>query len=147
MRIAIGSDHRGVDLKAGLVGFLKKRDIVVLDKGPDSKQSCDYPDYAGAVCKSVQAGETDLGIVICGSGIGVSITANKFNGIRCALAYCTEVAGFARRHNNANVLALGADFVSLEHAKARVSAWLDAEFEGGRHQRRIDKITALEKSS
>jgi len=144
MRIALGSDHRGVALKAALVEFLGGRGIETADLGPAVEDSCDYPDYAEAVCKKIQNGEADLGIVICGSGIGISIAANKCRGIRAALAYDPEVAAFARKHNNANVLAFGADWTSREQAEARVAAWLEAEFEGGRHGRRVDKIMALE---
>ena len=144
MRIALGSDHRGVAFKAALVEFLGERGIEAVDLGPATEDSCDYPDYAEAVCKKIQAGEADLGILICGSGVGISIAANKCRGIRAALGYDAEVAAFARKHNNANVLALGADWTSVDEAKARVAAWLDAEFEGGRHGRRVDKMMALE---
>jgi len=143
MRIALGSDHRGVKLKAALIEFLGGRDIAGVDCGPPTEDSCDYSDYAAAVADKVQAGEVDLGIVICGSGIGISMAANKCRGIRAALAYNAEVAAFARKHNNANVLALGADWTSEDEARERVAAWLDAEFEGGRHGRRVDKLDAL----
>ena len=144
MKIAMGSDHRGVGLKAELAAYLRDKGIQVVDKGPETAESCDYPDYAALVCKSVTSGEADLGIVICGSGVGVSMAANKCRGIRAALAYSKQVAELARRHNDANVLALGADFVTFDEARDRVDAWLGAEFEGGRHQRRVDKMSALE---
>ena len=140
MRIAIGSDHAGFRLKQQLIGYLEGKGSKILDQGTHSEESTDYPDYAHAVARAVLGGTGDLGIVICGSGNGVNITANKHNGIRSALAWLPEVARLARQHNNANVLALPARFLSVEEAKAITDAFLEATFEGGRHQRRVSAI-------
>lgn len=140
MRIAIGSDHAGFKLKQQLLGYLGQKGSTVLDQGTHSEESTDYPDYAHAVAREVLAGNADLGIVICGSGNGVNITANKHSGIRSALAWLPEVARLAREHNNANVLALPARFLSEQEAKAITDAFLEATFEGGRHQRRVSSI-------
>ncbi|MBK9421734.1 MAG: ribose 5-phosphate isomerase B [Flavobacteriales bacterium] len=140
MRIAIGSDHAGFRLKEQLIKYLSSRNVEVLDEGTRSEESTDYPTYAHAVAKAVADGKMDLGIVVCGSGNGVNITANKHNGVRSALAWLPEIAELARRHNNANVLALPARFISTEQAEAITDAFLNATFEGGRHQRRISEI-------
>ncbi|MCI1751838.1 MAG: ribose 5-phosphate isomerase B [Flavobacteriales bacterium] len=140
MRIAIGSDHAGYSLKEQLIKHLAGRKIQVTDEGTRSEESTDYPTYAHAVASAVVDGKADLGIVVCGSGNGVNITANKHAGIRSALAWEPEIAELARKHNNANVLALPARFVSVEQAEAIMDAFLDAAFEGGRHQRRVSEI-------
>jgi ribose 5-phosphate isomerase B len=147
MKIAIGSDHGGFDLKQGLIPFLQGRDIEVADAGTYSADSVDYPDFAEAVALLVVHGEADAGIVICGTGIGISIAANKIPGVRAALVTSPEMAALAKQHNNANILALGGRILSLETAEACVAAWLDAEYEGDRHQRRLDKITVIENKS
>lgn len=144
MKIAIGADHGGFELKQALIPFLHGRGIDVLDVGTHSLDSVDYPTYAEAVATRVVQGEADAGIVICGTGIGISIAANKVPGTRAALVTSPEMAALAKQHNNANVLALGGRLLSQKTAEACVAAWLDASFEGGRHQRRIDKISALE---
>lgn len=140
MHIVIGSDHAGFDLKHQLKEHLRARGMEVVDKGTHVKDSVDYPDFAHAVAAAVLSDPNLLGIIICGSGNGVNISANRHKGVRSALAWIPEVAKLAREHNNANVLALPARFVSLEEAKAIVDAYLDATFEGGRHQRRVEKI-------
>lgn len=140
MHIVIGSDHAGFDLKHQLKEYLRARGMEVSDKGTHVKDSVDYPDFAHAVAGAVVSDPNLLGIIICGSGNGVNISANRHKGVRSALAWIPEVAKLAREHNNANVLALPARFVSLEEAKAIVDAYLDATFEGGRHQRRVEKI-------
>ncbi len=140
MRILIGGDHAGFELKEGLKGHLIEQGVEVVDVGTGSLDSVDYPDYAHAVATGVVNGEADLGILICGSGNGVNMTANKHKGVRSALAWSPEIAALARQHNNANVLALPARFVTAREAIAISDAFLAAQFEGGRHQRRSDKI-------
>lgn len=140
MRIAIGSDHAGFALKQQIISHLRAKGVVVQDHGTHTAESTDYPGYAHAVAEDVSGKTADLGIVICGSGNGVNITANKHHGIRSALAWNPEVAMLARQHNNANVLALPARFVGVKEAEAIVDGFLAASFEGGRHQRRVDAI-------
>ncbi len=144
MRIAIGSDHGGYALKQALIPYLQGRDIMVADAGTHGPDSVDYPDFAEAVSLLVTHGEADAGIIICGTGIGISIAANKIPGIRAALVTSPEMAALAKQHNNANVLALGGRILSNDMALACVEAWLDASFEGDRHQRRINLIENLE---
>lgn len=145
MKIAIGSDHVGYLLKEGLIPFLAERGLELLDCGTDSNASCDYPVFGRKVAETVASGTCELGIVICGTGIGISIAANKVHGIRCALVHDVFTARLARRHNDANVLAMGATVVSLPHAKLIVAAWLDEEYEGGRHDRRLRIIKEMER--
>lgn len=140
LRILIGGDHAGYELKEKLTEHLAAQGIAVSDAGTRSMESVDYPDYAHAVADGVTGGLADLGILICGSGNGVNMTANKHKGIRSALAWNTEIAALARQHNNANVLALPARFVTTEEAFAITDAFLASSFEGGRHQRRSEKI-------
>jgi ribose 5-phosphate isomerase B len=140
MKIAIGSDHAGFSLKNKLIQFLKEKGIDIVDKGTYSEESCDYPDYAHAVANSVEQKEVDLGILMCGSGNGITIAANKHQNIRAALAWEEEIAALARQHNDANILSLPARYLTEEKAKAIIDAYLNAEFEGGRHQKRVDKI-------
>jgi len=142
-KILIGSDHAGVELKHHLKEHLKSLGVEVLDKGTHVKDSVDYPDFAHAVARGVQDAAGTLGILICGSGNGVNITANKHAGIRSALAWDPLVAQLAREHNDANVLALPARFITPAQAVYIVEAFLAARFEGGRHQRRVLKIEAL----
>lgn len=140
MQLYIGSDHAGFELKQLLLKYLQAAGHTVSDKGTHGPESVDYPDFSHAVAQSVATAPEALGIVICGSGNGVNIAANKHSGIRSALAWNAEVAALARQHNNANILALPARFISSEEAKASVDAFLNAEFEGGRHQKRVSKI-------
>ena len=144
MRIALASDHAGVELKARIRQALDSRGITVHDLGPATEESVDYPDYAAPVARSVAAGDFDRGILICGSGIGMSIAANKVAGIRAARVNDANDARLAREHNDANVLTLGARMVSAERAIAAVEAFVTTPFSDGRHQRRVDKITELD---
>lgn len=145
-KITIGSDHAGYALKIKIIPHLRDLGWEVLDVGTDSEASCDYPVFADAVCKNIQNGVTELGILICGTGIGMSMAANKHRGIRAAA--CSDVfsARLTRQHNNANVLCFGERVVGYGVACDLVDAFLNAEFEGGKHQRRVDQIMALEKS-
>jgi ribose 5-phosphate isomerase B len=139
-RIVIASDHAGFDLKQKLMDHLVSKGIAVLDLGTDGPASVDYPDQAHQLAEEVAQGRQDLGLLLCGSGNGVNIVANKHRGVRSALAWLPEVASLARAHNDANVLAVPARFVSEEEAKRIVDAFLGSMFEGGRHQRRVEKI-------
>ena len=143
MKIAFGADHAGFNLKKDLIEWVKEMEHQVLDFGTYSDESVDYPDYAFPAAEAVAAGIADYGIIVCGSGIGVSITANKVQGIRAANCFSAEMADTARQHNNANVLTLGARLVSLELAKEIVTAFLEGEFQGGRHMIRVEKIHFL----
>ncbi|SHE97264.1 ribose 5-phosphate isomerase B [Seinonella peptonophila] len=144
MKIILGSDHGGVRLKADLIGLLKELDIEVTDVGCDCSDSVDYPDYAQPVAQRVANGEFDRGILVCGTGIGMSIAANKVKGIRCAVVSDEFSARMSREHNNANILALGERVIGPDLAKSIVRVWLETEFAGDRHQRRIEKLHALE---
>ena len=141
---AIGSDHGGYALKQEIMKHLTERGIEYRDYGTFSTDSCDYPDYGEAVGRAVASGECERGIVVCGTGIGISIAANKVPGVRCALCGDCFSAQMAREHNDANVLALGARVLGPGLALKIVDTFLDAEFQGGRHARRVAKITALE---
>jgi ribose 5-phosphate isomerase B len=143
--IVIGSDHGGLDLKAALKNYLVRRGYTVTDAGTDNDASVDYPDFGQKVAETVVAGSADLGILICGTGIGMSIAANKVPGIRAALVTDVFMARMAKEHNNANILVLGGRVLDEQKACDLVGAWLDATFEGGRHQGRLDKIAELEK--
>ena len=142
--LAIGSDHGGFALKQEIMKHLTERGIEYRDYGTFSTDSCDYPDYGEAVGRAVASGECERGIVVCGTGIGISIAANKVHGVRCALCGDCFSAQMAREHNDANVLALGARVLGPGLALKIVDTFLDAEFQGGRHARRVAKITALE---
>ena len=144
MRIVTGSDHAGFTLKVELIAFLEGLGHTVEDKGTLVKERCDYPDYAAAVGHAVAGGEADWGLLVCGSGIGMAMSANKINGIRAAVVSDTFSARATRLHNDANVLCLGERVVGAGLATDILQAWLDAEYEGGRHQARIDKMMALE---
>lgn len=138
--IAIGCDHAGFAYKKPIIDLLKKRGITVLDFGTNSIDSVDYPDFVHPTAEAVEMGKAHLGIVICGSGNGVAMTANKHQGIRAALCWKTELAALARQHNDANMLAIPARFISKRMALAMVRTFLDSNFEGGRHGRRVGKI-------
>jgi len=140
MKIAIGSDHAGFALKAKLITILEAAGYQVKDFGCYSEDSIDYPDYAHPVANEVEQQAADLGVLICGSGNGISMTANKHQGIRCALCWTPEIASLARQHNNANILSLPARFISEELAIEILHAFLSAQFEGGRHATRVGKI-------
>ncbi|EAB9748846.1 ribose 5-phosphate isomerase B [Salmonella enterica subsp. salamae] len=145
MKIAIGCDHVGIILKPAITEHLISRGITVIDKGANDNTRTDYPIYGKAVAEAVVSGEADLGIVICGSGIGISIAANKVNGIRAVVCSEPYSAKLSREHNNTNVLSFGSRVIGSELAKMIVDAWLDAAFEGGRHQNRVEMIAAIEK--
>jgi ribose 5-phosphate isomerase B len=138
--IAIAGDHAGFTYKAAVKSYLEAQGIDVRDYGTDSEASCDYPDYVHPLAKAVEAGEFPLGILICGSANGVAMTANKYPGIRAAIAWETELASLARTHNDANIVCVPARFVSVELAQQIVQTFIDTQFEGGRHQLRVDKI-------
>lgn len=142
--VALGSDHGGFELKEQIKAYLDSEDILYKDYGCNSKESCDYPVYGKAAAEAVASGECERGIVVCTTGIGISITANKVKGIRCALCADPLSAELTRRHNNANMLALGAGMIGPKLAEKIVEAFLCTEFEGGRHARRVDLISAME---
>lgn len=142
--IALGSDHGGLHLKRRIIAYLEENHIPYKDFGCDCADSCDYPDFGSAAARAVASGECDKGIVVCTTGIGISIAANKVKGVRCALCSDPLSAEMTRRHNDANMLAMGAGMVGPNLALRMVEVFLATEFEGGRHQRRVDKITALE---
>lgn len=145
MRIAIGNDHTALDMKQAVKEHLEKKGYEVLDLGTDSSESCDYPVYGEKVGKAVAAGEADLGIAICGTGVGISLAAGKVKGIRACVCSEPYTAKLSRMHNDSNVLAFGARVIGIEMAKMITDTWLEAEFEGGRHQRRVDMIMEIEK--
>ncbi len=140
MNIAIGCDHAGYPYKDSLVAMLQNQGHMVIDYGTHSPESVDYPDFAHAVAQAVEGGQAERGILLCGSGNGVAITANKHQGVRCALCWTEEVAALARQHNDANVLAIPARFVAEILAQAMTRIFISTEFEGGRHGRRVGKI-------
>ncbi len=142
--IAIGCDHGGFELKEEVIKYLKEKEIEVKDFGAYSTDRVDYPLIAKEVAKSVQSKECEYGILICRSGLGMSIVANKFKGIRCTPCYNEETARFSKMHNNANVLSLGADYVAVSEAIRIVRMWLATEFEGGRHETRVNMISDIE---
>ncbi|WP_313757433.1 ribose 5-phosphate isomerase B [Tissierella sp.] len=144
MKIGIGSDHGGFELKEYIKEYLDKEEIFYIDYGTNSLESVDYPDYGEKVARAVVAKEVDRAIVICGTGIGISIACNKVKGIRCALCGDTYSAKMSREHNDANILALGGRVIGRDLAIEIVSAWLKSEFAGGRHGKRINKISEIE---
>lgn len=141
MNISIGGDHAAVEHKAAIIQKLESAGHTVTNHGTDTEDSVDYPDFGHPVAEDVESGRADLGIVICGSGNGINMTVNKHAGIRSALCWNTELASLARQHNNANVLALPARFIDIELALQCVDAFINEEFEGGRHERRVNKIS------
>ncbi len=143
--IVMGSDHGAFELKGVLKEYLQSKGKEVLDCGVFDATSVDYPDIAQQVCEKVNSGEYEFGILLCGTGIGISIAANKIDGIRCALVTNAYSAEKAKQHNNANVIAMGGRVLGPDLAKSILDAYMNASFEGGRHQKRIDKIHALEK--
>ncbi len=147
MQIAIGCDHRGYQVKTKIVELLKRLEHTVIDVGTDDTASVDYPDIAADVAHRVSKGEADRGILICGSGLGMCIAANKVPGIRAASCHDDLTAEMSRRHNNLNVLCLSADMLGEKLIDRMVEIWLKTEFEGGRHARRVEKITELEQEN
>ena len=140
LKIAVGSDHAGYVFKTDIVHWLNRNGYEVLDFGTDSEASTDYPDHIHPVANAVESGEAKFGIILCGSGNGAAMTANKHQGIRAALCWNNELASLARQHNDANILSIPARFVNEVVAMSMVQTFLDTPFEGGRHQRRVDKI-------
>ncbi len=145
MKIALACDHGGLNLKREIKKYLEDNGYETLDFGTDTFDSCDYPDFALPAAEAVASGKCERGIVVCSTGIGVSMVANKVPGVRCAHCHDTYCAEFTRRHNDANMLALGEKVVGIGYALKIVEAFMRTEFEGGRHQRRVDKISAIEK--
>lgn len=146
MKIVIGSDHGGFELKEELKAFLSEQKIAVEDLGTQNAESVDYPDYAAKVAERIAKGEADAGVLVCGTGIGMCMTANKFKGIRAAVLTTEYEAKMAKAHNNANVICLGGRVLDAGAAKNLTAIWLKTEYEGGRHDRRLAKIADLEKS-
>lgn len=143
MKFSIGNDHAGVEYKEAIVAYLKREGHHVFNHGTDNNASVDYPDFIHPVAEDVSEKKVDLGIIICGSGNGAAMTANKHQKVRAALCWNKEIVALAREHNNANVLSLPARFISIPQALAMVETYLSTTFEGGRHQGRIDKIPCL----
>jgi ribose 5-phosphate isomerase B len=146
MKVAIASDHRGYHLKEKVISLLRAEGHEVLDMGPATEQSVDYPDFAALVASRVSDGSVDRGVLICGTGIGMAISANKFPGVRAAACVDEVTAELSRRHNDLNVLCLSGDLISSRVTERLVQIWMATEFEGGRHQRRVDKIRQLEQN-
>jgi ribose 5-phosphate isomerase B len=144
MKIAIGSDHRGFDARCRLHSLLEQLKHEVVDMGPPSKDSVDYPDYAFPVARAVAAGNVERGILICGTGIGMCIAANKVRGVRAAPCFDALTAEISRRHNDANIMCLSADLLGEELMERMVRIWLETPFDGGRHARRVEKIAHFE---
>lgn len=145
MKIALACDHGGLNLKKAVIKYLEENGYEYKDYGTNTTDSCDYPDFALPAAEAVASGECDKGILICSTGIGVSMVANKVPGVRCAHCHDDYCAKFTRLHNDANVLAMGEKVVGVGYALQIVETFLTTQFEGGRHQRRVDKITAIEK--
>lgn len=146
MKFAVGSDHGGLELKQAVCEMLMQRGLEVTDYGTFSDDSVDYPDFGAKVAHAVSTGEVDRGILVCGTGIGMSIIANKFPGIRAALVHDEFTAQMSKEHNNANILVMGGRILSVEQGVKLAEIWLDTEFEGGRHQNRLLKIAAAEEA-
>lgn len=144
MKIGIANDHAAVDMKKQLVEYLVEKGYEVINYGTDTYESVNYPEYGEKVGRAVASGEVELGIVICGTGFGISLAANKVHGVRAVVCSEPYTARLSRQHNNANVLAFGARVIGIEMAKMIVDEWLDAEFMGGRHQDRVDMVMAIE---
>lgn len=142
-KIIIGSDHGGFELKSALIEHLSKRGLTVEDAGTYNTDSVDYPSFGAKVGKAVSEGSHEAGIVICGTGIGISIAANRFKGVRASLCHSTEYAELTRLHNNSNILALGGRFLTLEEAVEITNTWLDTEYEGGRHEKRVQQLDSV----
>lgn len=147
MRLAIASDHGAFELKQEIVTFLKEKKIEVEDLGTMNNDSVDYPDFAARVAEQVSSGRVDAGVLACGTGIGMSIAANKFKNVRAAVVSDEYTARMSKEHNNANILCLGGRVRKPGEAKRLVEIWLNTPFEGGRHARRLEKITAIEKKN
>ena len=143
MKIAIGADHGGFQAKEALISYLQSKRFDVKDLGTNSEASVDYPDFAQKVCQEILNAQADLGVLICGTGIGISIAANRFKGIRAALLYSDDVARLAKLHNNANIAVFGGRTMSVQEMKQRLDIFLNTEFEGGRHIHRLEKLDVV----
>lgn len=143
MKVSIGSDHGGFELKEKIKIFLKSKGFEIIDIGTHSTESVDYPDYAKKVVQSIQSGEAAKGILVCGTGIGISIAANKFKGIRAALIYSDEAAKLSIEHNNSNIFVVGGRTMNHDDVLSWLMTWFNSKFQGGRHERRIEKINNL----
>ena len=144
MKIAIGNDHSALEMKREIKAYLEEKGHEVINFGTDTEESCDYPMYGEKVGRAVVAKEADLGILICGTGVGISLSANKVKGVRAVVCSEPYSAKLSKMHNNTNILAFGARVVGIELAKMIVDEWLNAEFEGGRHQRRVDMLMDID---
>lgn len=144
MKIAIGNDHAATELKFQIKEYLESQGHEVINFGTDSNDSCNYPEFGEAVGKAVVSGEAEAGVLICGTGVGISIAANKVNGVRAVVCSEPVTAKLSKAHNNSNIVAFGARIVGFETAKAIVDAWLTTEYEGGRHQKRVDMLADIE---
>ena len=145
MKVVVGADHAGFELKEKVKNYLKQKGLEVEDVGTFSKDSVDYPDYAFQVASKVSEKKVDFGVLVCKSGIGMSIAANKFKNVRAALCFTPEMAKLARSHNDANVLSLSGEFTKEEEVYKIIDTWLATNFEGGRHERRVDKIKKMDR--
>lgn len=143
MQLSIGNDHAGVEYKEAIVAYLKDKGHNIINHGTDTNESVDYPDFIHPVAEDVASGKVDLGIIICGSGNGAAMTANKHQKVRAALCWTKEIVALAREHNNANILSLPARYLSIPQALAMVETYITTDFEGGRHQGRIDKMPSM----
>lgn len=143
MKIAIGNDHAGPAYKEAIVNFLNSKKITIFNYGTDTNESVDYPDFIHPVASDVVSSKVDFGIIICGSGNGAAMTANKYQEVRAALCWTKEIAELARLHNNANILSIPARYTSIPQAITMVKIFINTDFEGGRHQKRVDKISCL----
>jgi ribose 5-phosphate isomerase B len=146
MKIAVASDHRGTEVKSKILEMIRGMGYDALDYGPEGNESVDYPDFAGKVAESISKTEVDRGVLICGTGIGMCMVANKFNGVRAASVWDDLTAQMSRLHNDANVLCLSADLIGEQSVDRMIDIWLKTEFEGGRHARRVEKITQIEEN-
>lgn len=144
MKIGIGNDHVALDMKEEIKAYLETKGLTVVDFGTNTSERCDYPVYGKAVAEAVASGAVDCGVLICGTGVGISLSANKVPGIRACVCSEPYSAKLSKEHNNTNIIAFGARVIGIETAKMIVDEWLDAKFEGGRHQKRIDMITEIE---
>lgn len=147
MKIIIGSDHGGYELKQHLVNWLKNNNYDYVDAGTDGEDACDYPDIAAKVAKDVSNKKFDKGVLLCGSGIGVTIVANKFKNIRAALCWNIDIARLSREHNDSNILTMGGRFIDKTTGEKILQIWLNTEFQAGRHQKRLDKLNVIEREN
>lgn len=144
MKIAIGNDHAAVEMKNEIVSYLEGKGYEIINEGTDTRESCNYAEYGEKVANLVASGEADCGILICGTGVGISLAANKVNGIRACVCSEPRTAQLSKQHNNSNIIAFGARIIGIETAKMIVDCWLEAEYEGGRHEKRVAYLAEIE---